>query len=145
MASPTLSTLTNLFPTLILRSPLHRLMSRHYALLQMTGRRSGRIITIPVAYVRRRGSIIVSSDSPWRVNVVASRPVRILVAGRWLDGVGRRVVDRAEAAGLLGQLAEQVPGYCRPAGLTRVGGRVPAAELARAVRQDRWVIELGEA
>lgn len=85
-----ISRLTNAVPMLVLHSPAHRVMSGRYAVIEFTGRRSGRTYRTVVG-------------------------------------------DEAEAAEVLRQLVERVPGYSRPAGVRMSGGRVSAAELARAV------------
>jgi hypothetical protein len=45
----TFTRLMNKFPAMLLRSPLHGLMSKRFLLLTFTGRKSGRKHTIPVA------------------------------------------------------------------------------------------------
>jgi hypothetical protein len=57
--------LKNFFPSLILRSPLHQLMSGKYAIIEFTGRKSGRVYTTPVAYVRDGDRVLLSTDSHW--------------------------------------------------------------------------------
>lgn len=131
-------TLMNAVPVAVLRSPLHRVMSARYALLRMHGRRSGRRITVPVAYVRDRGRIVLSTDSPWRPNASGGRSVQMLVRGRWHTGTAHRVVDRPEANRLLQRLVHEVPGYARPAGLA--GADDLDAAITTAVQHERWVL-----
>lgn len=49
------SQLMNCVPQLLLRSPLHGLMSNRYLLITFTGRKSGKRYTTPVAYLATSG------------------------------------------------------------------------------------------
>jgi len=114
-----LSRLANAVPALVLASPLHRLLSGRYALLEFTGRRTGRLYRTPVAYVRDGERVLLSTDSPWWRNVSDRPEVRLRLRGR------------------------DVPGYRRPAGLAVDDGRVSDEELLRAVtRGGRRSIEI---
>ena len=80
-----MTALKNSVPTLVLRSPLHPLMSGRYALLSFTGRRTGRRYTTPVAYTRDGADrLLLSTDSPWWRNLAGGAPVSLRLAGpRW--------------------------------------------------------------
>jgi hypothetical protein len=54
----------NVVPGLILRSPLHGLMSRKTLMLGFTGRRSGQRYTIPMSYVRVGDEVLMSTEAP---------------------------------------------------------------------------------
>ncbi len=64
-----LSHLMNRVPQLLLRSPLHGLMSSRYLLITFTGRKSGKQYTTPVAYLGEGDTIILTTDSPWWKNL----------------------------------------------------------------------------
>jgi hypothetical protein len=49
---------------LVLRSPLHGLLSRRTALITVTGRRSGREFTFPVGYEQRGDGVCITVGSP---------------------------------------------------------------------------------
>jgi F420H(2)-dependent quinone reductase len=78
----------------VLRSPAHRLLSGHLALLTVTGRRSGRTFTFPVGYQRDGDRVTVGVDWPerkrWWRNLSDAAPVEI-----WLAGVRRSGTARA--------------------------------------------------
>jgi len=123
----TTSRLRNAVPALVLASPAHRLMSGRYALLELTGRRSGRTYRIPVAYVREGDRVLLSTDSPSSRDL-ADRPlVRLHLRGRDVTGLAR-IVSAA-----LGALVPGVLGYAPSAGLASSGGRLLEEELLRAV------------
>jgi len=131
----------NAVPTTVLRTPLlHRLLSGRYLLLTFTGRSTGRRYRTPVAYRTTPEGITFSTDSRWWRNLLAEPAVELFLRGRRARGVARAVDDVAEAAELLGHLVDGVPGYRRAAGLrAERGGRVGAAELVRAVTEERRV------
>jgi len=128
-----ISRLTNAVPMLVLHSPAHRVMSGRYAVIEFAGRRSGRTYRTPIAYVQDGSRVLLSTDSTWWRNLIDRPGVRLRLRGREVVGQARVVGDEAEAAEVLRQLVERVPGYSRPAGVRMSGGRVSAAELARAV------------
>lgn len=131
------SRLLNAVPSLVLRSPAHRLMSSRYALLEFTGRRSGRTHRTPGAYLRQGSHVLLSTDSPWWHNLTDEPAVRLRLRGHELTGVARVIAEDSEAATVLGQLVQGVPGYARPAGLHRTNGQASEAELLRAVTSGR--------
>ena len=133
--------LMNAVPTAVLSTPLlHRLLSGRYLLLTFTGRSTGRRYRTPVAYLATTEGLAFSTDSRWWRNLMAEPAVELLLAGRRVRGIARQVHGVAEAAEQLGQLASGVPGYRRAAGLRAgPGGRVPPAELVRAVTDERRV------
>ncbi len=54
----------------LLRSPLHRLVSRNIGILHFTGRRSGRDLNTPVSYARERSVVrlMSSQNTSWWKN-----------------------------------------------------------------------------
>ena len=61
----------------------HWLISHQVMVLDVTGRRSGRIYRIPVSYLRSDGDVLcmTSRDGLWWRNLSKDVPVRITVAG----------------------------------------------------------------
>ena len=137
-----MSRLMNAVPSLVLRSPAHRLMSGRYAVLEFTGRTTGRKFRTPVAYAQDGSRILVSTDSAWWKNLVDRPDVRLRLQGRGVYGTARVVGDETEAADILGELVRRVPGYARPARLATMHGNVPMPELQRAVADGRRSIEI---
>jgi hypothetical protein len=75
---------------LVLRSPLHRVVSGRLALVTVTGRRSGREFTFPVAYQQEGDVVTVEVGWPerkvWWRNLREGAPVRVRVQGRERTG-----------------------------------------------------------
>jgi F420H(2)-dependent quinone reductase len=84
----------------VLRSPLHPLISRRLALISVTGRRSGREHTFPVAYTRdgERVSIVVGwpERKLWWRNLREGGPVRLRLQGQ--ERIGHAHVEGDERA-----------------------------------------------
>jgi len=82
--------LTRLNPAIarVLRSRLHPLLSWGLMLVTVTGRRSGRVYTIPVGYQRERDAITVLVSRPsrkqWWRNYRERRPLVVHLRGRRL-------------------------------------------------------------
>jgi deazaflavin-dependent oxidoreductase (nitroreductase family) len=88
----------NVFVRLVLRSPLHALLSRSLLLFTYTGRRSGESHAIPVQYVRHGERILVFAAWPerkrwWRNFEGGARAVRLRERGHWIEGMAVVVTD----------------------------------------------------
>jgi hypothetical protein len=82
--------LTNSVVRTILRSPLHRLLSRRLAIVTYVGRRSRETYTLPVMYARHADTYYVRVLRPrrkrrqqrWWPNFSTRQPARLLVGGK---------------------------------------------------------------
>lgn len=125
--------LLNLFPKAILRSPLHPLMSRRFLILSFNGRKTGRRYHLPVAYFRRNGEVIMTTDSRWWRNLQGGKPVELRLAGRWLSGTGWAVSEDSAVEPALRDLIASQPSYAGPAGMHKNADG--SWDLARAARE----------
>jgi hypothetical protein len=70
---------------LLLRSPLHPVVSRQLALITVTGRRTGRTHTFPVGYKREGDRVTIPVMWPerklWWRNLRGGAPVRVRLRG----------------------------------------------------------------
>jgi hypothetical protein len=77
----------------LLRSPLHRLVSGRLALITVTGRRSGREFTFPVAYSQEGDRVTIGVEWPerkvWWRNLRDGAPVRMRLRGAERTGHAR--------------------------------------------------------
>jgi hypothetical protein len=123
---------------LLLRSPLHRLVSGALLLLHFRGRRTGRAYTVPVGYHRIDGQLGVLTNSGWRVNLRGGAGIEVTYRGRRHPARATLVEDPEVVAGvyerLIGHLG--VERAQRRLGIRINVDRVPTrAELAEAVRR----------
>jgi deazaflavin-dependent oxidoreductase (nitroreductase family) len=128
----------NAVPRLVLRSPLHGLMSAKTLLLGFTGRRSGRRYVTPMSYVRVGDEIVMSTEAPWWKNLVGGVPVEMRVRGEIRRGVAEAVADEEGAAEVLKTILRQYPEYRRFVGVTvDEDGRPDEETILGAVRKGR--------
>ena len=69
---------------ILLRSPLHLLMSKSLMLISFKGRKSGRVFTTPVRYIRQQDTIqcFTAKSNQWWRNVAADKEIVIRVEGK---------------------------------------------------------------
>ena len=84
----------------LLKSPFHSLLSKGIVLVQVTGRKSGRSISTPTAYLRDGNTLWVISrrESKWWRNVRGGAKVSVLLAGKNLEGQGQVIEDEEAVA-----------------------------------------------
>ena len=67
----------------LLRSPMHRLLSKNLMLLTVTGRKTGRTYTLPVGrHESHDGTFVQSAGGNWRHNLHGGAAVRVTLDGR---------------------------------------------------------------
>jgi deazaflavin-dependent oxidoreductase (nitroreductase family) len=109
-----LTRLGNPFVRALLRSPLHRLVSRALLLFTYTGRRTGRAHAIPVMYARDGDRLVVFAAWPerkrwWRNFEGSPGGVRVRERGRWVDGSAQVVRDPERVASARRVYLERFP------------------------------------
>jgi hypothetical protein len=127
----------------LLGSPLHRPLSRWFAVLAWTGRRSGRRYSTPVSYVRQGTTAWVTTGDRWWHNLSGGAPVAIRIRGRWHEGRGVAITDRLESHGQHSRLFGKHAWFRLLAGIPRArgGGPDPAA-LDQALTAGRVLIRI---
>jgi len=108
---PSVPPSVNAFVKFILRSPMHGLISRNILLITFTGRKSGKMYTIPVGYSQNDGRVTIFTHHSWWKNLPGSSPVTLTLRGREARGLAEAVVEdkQAIAVGLTAHL-QKVPG-----------------------------------
>jgi hypothetical protein len=86
-------TAVNPFVRLLLRSPLHVMLSNTLLLLTYTGRTSGRRYTIPVAYSRVGEVINVFTLHAWWKNLRCGAPVVVEIKRQRFAGAAEAISD----------------------------------------------------
>jgi hypothetical protein len=84
----------NPFVSLILRSPLHRLLSGQVLLLSFTGRKTWKRYTVPVGYTREGETLTLFSSRSWYKNL-PGRSVTVRLEGRSLKGRAEVIEEHA--------------------------------------------------
>ena len=82
---------------LVLRMPLlHRIVSDNVMLLTFTGRKSGKIYTIPVSYTQQGHAVMMFTNHIWGKNLVNSAPVMLHMRGHQLKAIAELNTDDVE-------------------------------------------------
>ncbi len=76
----------------VLRSPLHRLISHHLLLLSFSGRTSGRPYVVPVAYLQQDRRLYFTCLAGWWQNLPGAL-VTVDLRGQQRSGTARRIVE----------------------------------------------------
>jgi deazaflavin-dependent oxidoreductase (nitroreductase family) len=129
---------------LILRSPLHGLASRNTMLITFTGRKSGKMYSTPVNYVRDGDVLLVTSlrERVWWKNLRSGAPVGVRLQGRDLKGIAEAVTDdEAVREGLLAYL-RKVPDYAQYFQVSLDPDGQPNDEDVARAAQNRVMIEI---
>jgi F420H(2)-dependent quinone reductase len=132
----------NDFVALALRSPLHAVLGATM-LITVTGRKTGKKITLPVNY-NRVGNIvwvISSRDRTWWRNLVGGAEVGLRMKGQDVTAFGEAIVDEAAVAAQLIEYARRLPGSARSLGL-RVENGVPNGEDLARVSKERLFVRV---
>jgi len=86
----------------LLRSPLHGLLSGMLMLLSYTGRKSGKVYTIPIGYfVWGTDELMAFTSARWWTNLRGGTPVTLLVKGQRLEAVPTVIHEREAVVGTL--------------------------------------------
>jgi hypothetical protein len=129
--------------TLILRSPLHPILSRRLVLLTFTGRRSGKRYTLPIGYARVDDILLSGTEGRWKANLRGSVPVRVLLRGEDVGGVAEIIDDAAAMVEAYRDILAAAPGYGRALAV-RVGadGQPLREDVARARAEGHVVVRI---
>ena len=92
----------------VLRSPLHRALSRDLMLLHVTGRTSGRVYDVPVGRHEHHGQLVASAGGSWRRNLRHGANLEVTVDGRRLRAYGELVEDPHEVAQIFSDLLNEL-------------------------------------
>lgn len=92
---------------MLLRSPLHGLMSHQTMLLTLQGRKTGRIYLVVVTYVQDGTAVFVLSRATWWKNLRGGAQVLLQLRGQTVKGFAEPVFDRALTEEKITQIVER--------------------------------------
>jgi deazaflavin-dependent oxidoreductase (nitroreductase family) len=83
---------------LLLKSPLHGLMSSNTLIIEFKGRKSGKTMTTPISYQKTDQVVhcFTGRANIWWRNLQAGKPVRLLIKGQWQTVTPEVVLDDQE-------------------------------------------------
>ena len=98
----------------MLRSPMHRLVSKNILLITFTGCKSGKTYTTPVCYSQEGNQIYIFTHARWWKNLCNCTSVTLRLRGREVQGVPEPIVeDKGAIAAKLATHLRRVPSDAR--------------------------------
>ncbi len=131
----------NPFLIMILRSPLHPLLSGSTLVLTYTGHKSGKAYTTPVNYVRDGDRLLTTSNRQrtWWRNLRGGAPVSLRLQGREVKATGRVIENEQAVIDALFAYLSRKPGLAKYFKVSLdATGQPDRAEVARAAQP--WVM-----
>ena len=105
----------NNFMIVLLKSPLHGLISKNILLLTYTGSKSGKTYRLPVNYIPVGDSLLVTSSRTrtWWRSLRKGAPVSLQLRGLLVQAQAQAVEDTQEVAAAFGDLFAVAPQMAR--------------------------------
>jgi deazaflavin-dependent oxidoreductase (nitroreductase family) len=130
----------NDFVQLVLRSPFYSVLG-DTMLISVTGRKTGRNISLPVNFYRQGNTlwVISSRERSWWRNLLACPDVLLHLRGQDYVGSSQVILDEASVAAQLAEYVRRMPMSARALGVRMQGGTPDPEDLARLARQRLFV------
>jgi deazaflavin-dependent oxidoreductase (nitroreductase family) len=141
--TPTIPPYVNQVMKLVLRSPVHGIVSKTVLLITFTGRKSGKTYTTPVDYSQDGDLVTVFTHGVWWKNLRGGAAVTLRICGRELKGLAEPVAEdqQAIAAGLTAHL-QKVPSDAKYYGVTFDDHGNPSADEVNQAAQSVVMIRI---
>jgi deazaflavin-dependent oxidoreductase (nitroreductase family) len=135
--TPSVPAFVNQTMKLVLRSPVHGMVSKTILLISFTGRKSEKTYTTPVSYSQSDDQVYIFTHSTWWKNLRNGTPVTLHLRGRDFQGLPEPVAEdkQAVAAGLMEHL-RKVPSDAPYYGVTFDEHKNPKAEEVEKAAQN---------
>lgn len=141
--TPSVPPYVNRAMKLVLRSPVHGIVSKTVLLITFTGCKSGKTYTTPVSYSQNGDQVTIFTHADWWKNLRGGASVTLRLRGRELQGLAEPVAEdkKAVAAGLIAHL-RRVPSDARYYGVTFDDHGNPRAEEVEKAAQTVVMIRI---
>ena len=128
----------------LLRSRLHGMLSKGIMLVTVVGKKSGKVYTTPVNYVRDGATLWVASqrDRTWWRNLTGGAPISVRLAGREVQATGEALVEVNAVASNLRAYLQKVPQYAKYFGVALDPAGKPVPEDCAHAAQERVMIRI---
>ncbi len=109
-STPLIIRIANPIVIALLRSPLHRLLSKTVMLVTFTGRKSGKIYTTPISYIQDGNNVTALTHGRWWRNIGKSANVALHIKGRTIQATAEAIaVDKEAIATGIQAVLQRVP------------------------------------
>lgn len=118
----------------MLRSRWHRFLwlSNETTVLNVRGRKSGRIYSVPVTYYQEPGTVFVTSSANWTKNLAGGADLTLWLRGRLVTGQAELVSDPPVLARAIEHWIRLRPQLYADLFQVRLHGREPLPEDVQA-------------
>lgn len=124
----------------ILRSPLHRWLSRRLLLLTFTGRKSGTRYRIPLGYVQEGSTLWLATASRWAANLHGGVPVSVRLRGQERAGTADVITDEQGMWEGFRTMFAATPELSSITGIRIDADGLPNREDVTRARRDNFVV-----
>jgi F420H(2)-dependent quinone reductase len=136
-------TILNPLAKVILRSPLHGIMSRRLLLITFSGRTSGKVYTTPISYIQQDRTLLLSVGGPWWKNLRGGVPVQVRLRGKTLTGRAEAWTDEASMTRAYRTILTENPTQARFMGIAATANGQPAShDIQRVLQRGAAVVEI---
>ena len=94
---PTVPPFVNNAMKFVLRSPVHKMVSKFTLLITFTGRKSGKTYTTPVSYSQFGDQVYIFTHANWWKNLCGGAPVTLTIRGQEFKGWAEPVAEDKDA------------------------------------------------
>ena len=94
---PTIPPFVNNAMKFVLRSPVHKMVSKFTLLITFTGRKSGKTYTTPVSYSQFGDQVYIFTHANWWKNLCGGAPVTLTIRGQEFKGWAEPVAEDKDA------------------------------------------------
>jgi hypothetical protein len=118
-------------------------LSRWFAVLVWSGRKSGRRYSTPVSYVREGDAAYVTTGDRWWRNLSDGAPVAMRIGGHWYQGNASALTDREQSRLEHERLFRNHPWFRVLAGIpSGYGGGPDSASIQHALAAGRVLVKI---
>ena len=130
----------------LLKSPLHGMISKGVMLVSVTGRKSGKTISTPTNYLHDGNTLWVISwrDRKWWKNLRGGTDMRVLLAGRSVEGRGQVIEAEKEVAQSLFDYYRRVPKVAKYVEIGLDAAGLPVSADCKRAAQKLVVVKIEE-
>ena len=134
----------NIFMKMLLKSPLHSLISKNILLLEYTGRKSGKTYSLPVNYVQVGESLLVTSSRTrtWWRSLRGGAGIKLRLQGAERIAKGEVIEEQSDVAAALGELFGAAPQMARYFNVRFGEDQKPVQKDLQAAAQSRVIVRL---
>jgi hypothetical protein len=135
--------MVNHFTRPLLSLPFGTPLSKRLMLVELTGRKSGRVYKQPISYVRDGDALLTPGGGNWKLNLREDKANRLHLNGRWVSARPELVRDAETVTRLLGRMYAANPGSARWIPVLNSDGSVDQGKLVPALAHGflivRWL------